>query len=85
MIELIEGLDPVKKAICLYLADNIQDCLEICSKHRQIYLRLRKENRKDKNLDSYAMVKIYIIQLSCLVEILRQDHLSKPQRQAYKK
>jgi hypothetical protein len=38
--QLIDNLeDPVKKAICLFLADDLFECMKICQQCRSIYLK----------------------------------------------
>lgn len=85
--DLIQQLEdcPVKKAICLYLSDDLFECMKICQKCRSLSLAEKKMNIKAKQqqFDTYQMVKIYVIELSCLIDILKQDDLTDTKRTQY--
>ena len=75
--------DPVKKAICLFLADDLVECMKICQQCRILYNKQRNQKHKERQLLSNDIVKIYVIELSCLIEIMRGEDLSEKERTIY--
>ena len=68
-------VDPVLKATCLYLKDDLVSCIKFCSKYRQVYLKQKSFGFKKAQfqLDSRKIAKIYILELACYVEELSLD------------
>lgn len=67
------------------MSDDLLDCIELCASCRQLYLKQYKINRKDTQYDSYQMVKVWVIELTCHIELMREDQTTVEQREALRK
>ena len=49
-----------------------------------MYLKQKSIDRKSATFDSYEMVKIYVVELCCLIDLMREDQTTPAQRLMYR-
>lgn len=74
--------DPAKKAKCLFLQGELQACMRFCEQCRWSYLKQKHVlNLKQNQFSALTMVEIYVVELACLIDLIRMPHCSDFQRQ----
>ena len=81
-----EITDPVQLATCYFLQDDFERCVDYCRQCRTVYVKQKQViNLKDNQFNSTQMVKIYVLELACLIDQLRLPHFTELQKQQIRK